>query len=101
MTDSSALQIDTHWIRRASATVQESSRAFAGVAAGTCGWLSARDLGGSAAAVAAATRVNARTGQAHQGAAQLQAVSAWIGHQLLDAAAQFDRLDSAMAVPIR
>ena len=96
------LELDTDWIRRAADSIQDASGAFSrGDGDGIFAPLSMDGLGPSGAASAVAALVNTRNAQAHAAAAQLQAVAAGVAAGLRDAAAHFDRVEAAVAMPIR
>lgn len=96
------LEIDTFWIRRAAGGLDEAAQCFmAGAADQPQLPLAAQFPDQSGIFAAAVAMANARSSQAHAAAAQLGAVAAAVGQQLLAAADRFDRAEAALRMTPR
>lgn len=91
------LDVDTSWIRRAAATLEETAHGFRSVAAPDGdGPVVDGTLGQSPSAASAAALVNLRTAGAGDAAAQLGSIAAGLADRLTAAADDFDRAELAV-----
>ena len=97
MTAGLDLQVDTHCIRQAAATLEDTAHRFGAAAPGAGPVVGAGALGGDGDAVA--SLVTSRCAQAQQAAEQLAAVATGMSHQLTLCAKTFDRLETGFRWP--
>jgi hypothetical protein len=90
------LQVDTAWIRRAAASLDDCGRDFSAGHHGSSVVISSSSLGLSTAAIALTGLLNLRCGQAEDAAVQLTSVSVGLSAQLRHAASEFDRYEAAI-----
>lgn len=89
------LQVDTAWIRRAAATLDDCGRGFSAGHHGPALVISS-SLGHSSAATVVTGLLNLRSGQAQDAAVQLTSVSIGLADRLRHAASEFDRYEAAI-----
>lgn len=93
------LQVDTEWIRRAAATLEEAGRRWSSAAPGAAPAPAGGALGDDAGSAAAARLVGLRCLQAQQAAQQLAAVAAGLSQKLVHSADTFDRTENGFRWP--
>ena len=93
------LQVDTEWIRRAAATLEETGRTWTAVAPGSAPTPNSAALGEDAGSAATARLVGLRCLQAREAVRQLASVAAGLSQQLLHSAETFDRAEHGLQGP--